>query len=226
MKCGIGAALAVGAGYVLGRRRKMRTAAMLAGATAVGGIGGLGGSALRRGVKALGSSELLGNVSPQLSDVADKVRGDLVDAAKAAAVAAVTGRIESLTDSLQERTDNLRAPAEQTAGKAGEAAEGLRRRARPERPADQESGRTRARKGRSDREGRDSEGREPEDREPEDRDEFEDEDTDEFEDTDEPEDAGDFEDTDEPEEPEPARARRRAPRGRAPVSRASSRARR
>jgi hypothetical protein len=231
MKCGIGAALAVGAGYVLGRRRKMRTAAMLAGATAVGGIGGLGGSALRRGVKALGSSDLLDNVSPQLGDIADKVRGDLVDAAKAAAVAAVTGRIESLTDSLQERTGTLRAPAEQAAGKPGETAEGLRRRARPARPADQESARGRARKGRGRPEDGDSEGRDSEDREPEDRDEFEDED----EDADEFEDTGEFDDTDEPEDddepededkPEPARGRRRAPRGRAPVSRASSRARR
>jgi hypothetical protein len=112
MKCGTGAALAIGAGYVLGRRRKMRMAAVLAGATAVGGIGGLGGSVLRRGMTALGSTDLLGGVAPQLGDIADKVRGDLLDAGKAAALAAVTGRIDSLTDSLHERADTLRAPAD------------------------------------------------------------------------------------------------------------------
>jgi hypothetical protein len=139
MKCGIGAALAVGAGYVLGRRRKMRTAAMVAGATAVGGIGGLGGSMLRRGAKALGSTELLDNVTPELGEIADKVRGDLLDAGKAAALAAVTGRIDSLTDSLHERADSLRAPVAEAEGAARDAAEGAQRRARPERSADTDS---------------------------------------------------------------------------------------
>jgi hypothetical protein len=118
MKCGTGAALAIGAGYVLGRRRKMRTAAVIAGATAVGGIGGLGGSVLRRGVNALGSTDLLGNVAPQLGEIADTVRGDLLDAAKAAAVAALTGRIESLADSLHERAGAPRDPAGQAEGAA------------------------------------------------------------------------------------------------------------
>jgi hypothetical protein len=144
MKGSTRAALALGVGYVLGRRRKMRTAAMLAGATAVGGIGGLGGSVLKRGAKALGSTEALGKVAPQLGEIADTVRGDLLDAGKAAAVAAVTGRIDSLTDSLHERAETFRAPAAKAAGGAGEAAQGLRRRERPrageedEAPADDE----------------------------------------------------------------------------------------
>jgi hypothetical protein len=195
MKCGIGAALAVGAGYVLGRRRKMRTAVMLAGATAAGGVGGLGGSLLKRGVKALGSSELLDKASPQLGEITDRVRGELLDAGKAAALAAVTGRIDSLTDSLHDRADTLRAPARQAAdaageaaeeaGEAGEAAQGLRRRARPQRPADRDS----------------TEAPPDEDRA-------------------EPEDADDFDDEDEFEEPRPAPARRRTQRERSPVSRA------
>jgi hypothetical protein len=193
MKCGIGAALAVGAGYVLGRRRKMRTAAMLAGATAVGGIGGLGGSVVRRGSKALGSSELLDSVAPQLGEIADRVRGDLLDAGKAAALAAVTGRIDSLTDSLHDRADTLRAPAGEAAGAAGEAAEGLRRRARPERSADQD--RTRAPAG-EDR----AEPEEPEQAE-------------------EPEDEAEFDDADDFDEPEAAPVRRRTRRDRPAVSR-------
>jgi hypothetical protein len=46
MKCGTQAALAVGAGYLLGRRRKMRLAAMVAAGAATGGLGGLGGGLL------------------------------------------------------------------------------------------------------------------------------------------------------------------------------------
>jgi hypothetical protein len=208
MKCGTGAALAIGAGYVLGRRRKMRTAAVLAGATAVGGIGGLGGSVLRRGVNALGSTDLLDSVAPQLGEIADKVRGDLLDAGKAAALAAVTGRIDSLTDSLHERADTLRAPAgqaagaaEQATGAAGEAAQGIRRKARPARSAGRDPDAAAAGEDRG---------------EPDEADEFEDsaefEDEDEDEDTDEPE--------PEPEEPDATHARRRTRRDRPAVSRA------
>lgn len=211
MKCGTGAALAIGAGYVLGRRRNMRVAAVLAGATAVGGIGGLGGSVLKRGLTALGSTDLLGGVAPQLGEITGKVRGDLLDAGKAAALAAVTGRIDSLTDSLHERADTLRAPAgqaaeaaEQATGAAGEGAQGLRHKARPARSADRDS----------------AAARDGEDRgEPEEADEFEDsdefEDADEFDDTDEPE-----AEEPEPEDREPAPARRRTRRDRPAVSRA------
>lgn len=118
MKGGTQAAMAIGVGYVLGRRRKMRTATVLAIATATGGLGGM---ALRRGMKMLGSTEALSKVAPQLGDIAGTVRGDLVDAGKAAATAAVSSRIESLTDSLHERAETIRNPAA-AAGQAGEAA--------------------------------------------------------------------------------------------------------
>ncbi|HEX3491013.1 MAG TPA: hypothetical protein VHU92_16825 [Streptosporangiaceae bacterium] len=123
MKGGIQAAVAIGVGYVLGRRRKLRLATVLAIGTATGGIAGLGGAALRRGTQALGSSEALGNLSPQLGDIADVVRGDLVEAGKAAAMAAVTGRIESLTDSLHDRAESMRDPGAAAAG-AGQAVRG------------------------------------------------------------------------------------------------------
>ena len=105
MKGGTQAALALGVGYLLGRRRKMRLTTMLAVGAATGGVGGLGGTALRRGMKMLGSTEAVGKFAPQLGELADTVRSDLMDAGKAAATAAVTSRIESLTDSLQERAD-------------------------------------------------------------------------------------------------------------------------
>jgi hypothetical protein len=111
MKCGTRAALALGVGYVLGRRRKMRLTTMLAFGAATGGIEGMGGAALRRGLKMLGSTEALGKVAPQLGEIADTVRGDLLDAGKAAAVAAATNRIGSLTDSLHEHAQRIREPA-------------------------------------------------------------------------------------------------------------------
>src|SRR5262249_14750135 len=121
MKGGTQAALALGVGYVLGRRRKMRLTTMLALGAATGGIGGLGGAALRRGVKMLGSTEAVSKFAPQLGELADTVRSDLMDAGKAAATAAVTSRIESLTDSLQERAEMVRDPAA-AATSAGNAA--------------------------------------------------------------------------------------------------------
>ena len=121
MKGGTQAALALGVGYLLGRRRKMRLTTMLAVGAATGGVGGLGGAALRRGMKMLGSTEAVGKFAPQLGELADTVRSDLMDAGKAAAAAAVTSRIESLTDSLQERAEMVRDPAA-AADSAGKAA--------------------------------------------------------------------------------------------------------
>src|SRR5690349_15597185 len=110
MKGGTQAALALGVGYVLGRRRKMRMATVIAAATATGGLGGLAGAALKRGMKMAGSSEALGKFAPQLGELADTVRSDLMDAGKAAATAAVTNRLETLTDSLHERAELVRDP--------------------------------------------------------------------------------------------------------------------
>ena len=121
MKGGTRAAVAIGVGYVLGRRRKMRLATVLAVGAATGGIAGLGGSALRRGAQALGSTEALGKLAPQFGDIAGTVRGDLVEAGKAAAVAAVTGRIDALTDSLHDRAESLRNPAARRRLMPGEA---------------------------------------------------------------------------------------------------------
>lgn len=121
MKGGTQAALALGVGYVLGRQHKMRMATVLAAGAATGGLGGLAGMALKRGMKLLGSSEALSKVSPQLGELADTVRGDLMEAGKAAATAAVTNRIESLTDSLHERAEIVRDPGAAVSG-AGKAA--------------------------------------------------------------------------------------------------------
>jgi len=147
MKCSTQAALAIGAGYLLGRRRKLRAATVMAVATAVGGTS-LGGIALRQGAKLLVNTGTLDKMPPQVADLVDVVRGDLLDAGKAAATAAVTNRIDSLTDSLHERAERIRNPEEavaegadaatgaardtgrRAAGAARGAAAGVRRRGR------------------------------------------------------------------------------------------------
>ena len=117
MKGSTRAAVALGVGYMLGRRRKLRAATVMAVATAAGGTS-LGGMILRRGTKYLGSTDAIGKLAPQVGEMVDVVRGDLIGAGKAAATAAVNNRVDALTGSLHERAERLRNP-----GEAGEDAE-------------------------------------------------------------------------------------------------------
>jgi hypothetical protein len=123
MKGGARTALAIGVGYALGRRRKMRMATMLAMAAATGGLGGLGPAALKRGVKLLSSTDLAGSLGPQVTEIVETVRGDLLDAGKAAATAAVSSRIDSLSENLHSRAETLKNP-EAAASQAGERVSG------------------------------------------------------------------------------------------------------
>src|SRR5712672_1743616 len=106
MKGSMQAAAALGIGYVLGRHRKFRTAAMMAAGMTVGGTT-VGSLALKRGMKMLGSTEAIQKVTPQLGDLADTVRGDLVSAGKAAATAALANRVDALTDTLHDRAERV-----------------------------------------------------------------------------------------------------------------------
>ena len=121
MKGGVGTALALGVGYILGRNRKMRLATMLAIGAATGGAAKLGPAALRQGTKYLGKTDIAGALGPQVTEIVNTVRGELLDAAKGAATAAVTSRIDSLSDNLHDRAETLRNP-EAAVGKAGETA--------------------------------------------------------------------------------------------------------
>jgi hypothetical protein len=102
LKPGLSVAIAVGFGYLLGRRRKMRTALLLCGAAAVGRFSRDPGQLLARGTKALG-------VSPQLNEVAD-LSGPLIEAGKAAARAAVNNGIDTVSERLRDRSEALRRP--------------------------------------------------------------------------------------------------------------------
>lgn len=103
MRYRTGVALGIGAGYVLGRTHKMRWALVLGAAAATGKLGSTPGKLVQRGVTALGAS-------PELVKMADMVKGRLFDAGKAAAIAAATSRVDSLTDRLQGQTEALRRP--------------------------------------------------------------------------------------------------------------------
>ena len=122
MKGSMQAAMTLGVGYALGRRKKFRTATMLAAATAFGSTG-VSSLVLRRGMKMLASTDAFGKLAPQLGEIADTVRGDLLDAGKAAVGAAVSNQVDSLTSSIHQRADRLRNPADAAAGGVGEATE-------------------------------------------------------------------------------------------------------
>jgi hypothetical protein len=143
MKGGAQTAVAIGVGYILGRRRKMRLATMLALGAATGGAARLGPAAMRQGAKYLGKTDIAGALGPQVTEIVNTVRGELLDAAKGAAASAVTSRIDTLSDSLHERAETLRNPeaavgkagetvnrAGETVGRAGGSLGGLRRRGR------------------------------------------------------------------------------------------------
>lgn len=115
-------ALAIAVGYVLGRHHKLRlaTALVVAGVTRElrKGDGGL----LKQGVKTLGTS-------PQLEEITDRLRTELMDVGKAAAIAATSRQIDSLSSKLHDRAESLRVPTPPS----GEAAS-----AKEEEPADEE----------------------------------------------------------------------------------------
>jgi hypothetical protein len=93
-------ALAVGAGYLLGRTRKMRVALMLAAAGITGKFPGSPTQLVAHGLKSLGASADVSQLSQQL-------RGELLDAARAAALAAATHQVDSLNDRLQGVTSTV-----------------------------------------------------------------------------------------------------------------------
>ncbi|MGW5671871.1 hypothetical protein [Micromonospora sp. NPDC003776] len=100
MKSGARIALAVGFGYVIGRRRKLRTALTLAAAVAAGRASQQPG-----GLKKI-ASDLL-NVNPQLGNLG-KLGAPLATAGKAAATAAAGSGIDALSGKLRGSADALR----------------------------------------------------------------------------------------------------------------------
>jgi hypothetical protein len=102
MNTGARVGLAVTAGYLLGRFHKMKWALAVAALVGRGQLPGGAGGLVQQGAKLLTSS-------PEFNKLTDEMKGRLVDAGKAAAVAAVSSKIDSLSEGLRERSDAMRA---------------------------------------------------------------------------------------------------------------------
>jgi hypothetical protein len=123
-------ALAVIVGYYLGRRHKLRMALALAVGGAARKLRKEQGGLLQQGTKLLGSS-------PEIAGMADRLKGEVLEVAKAAAVSAASKQIESITERLHERSETLRQP------QAGEQAEAPEEAERAEYEEEEEEPRTR-----------------------------------------------------------------------------------
>ncbi|MEO3814819.1 hypothetical protein ABGB17_37975 [Sphaerisporangium sp. B11E5] len=124
MKSGLQAGLALIIGYFLGRHRKFKLLIALAVAGATGRLGGLRGNLVEQGMKLVGSSA-------DVQKIVESVRGDLFEAGKAAAKAAASRQVSTISTRLQERADALQHAANVAAGveEAGTAAAGAATRA-------------------------------------------------------------------------------------------------
>ena len=117
--------LAVAAGYLLGRLHKMKWALAAAALAGRGKLPSGPGGLVQQGAKLLTSS-------PEFTKLTDEMKGRLVDAGKAAAVAVVSSKIDSLSEGLRQRSDAMRAPS------AGGAAAGDEQDAESERDRDED----------------------------------------------------------------------------------------
>ncbi|KWX62488.1 hypothetical protein [Mycobacterium sp. NAZ190054] len=109
-------AAGIGAGYLLGRTRKMRWALMLAGAGITGKFPTHPSDLMAHGLKTLNASTDLGQLTEQL-------RGELVTAARAAAVSAAVSQVDALNNRLQGVTSA--AGVDDTLEQVGGAADGV-----------------------------------------------------------------------------------------------------
>src|SRR3954471_215062 len=98
MNCKTQVALGAGIGYLLGRQRKLRWGLLLAAAAASGRLS-RPGSLLDHGARALKATPEPGRLGRR--------GAPLASATKDAAKAAVTNRIDSISDRLRERTDAM-----------------------------------------------------------------------------------------------------------------------
>ena len=94
MSNGAKVAMAVGAGYMLGRTKKMRLALMLAAAGITGKFPTGPTQLVAQGLKSLGASA-------DVSQLTEQLRGELLSAGRAAALSAATSQIDSLNERLQ-----------------------------------------------------------------------------------------------------------------------------
>lgn len=119
MKTGMGLAAGLAAGYLLGRRKKFRTLLLAGTVLATGQAGRLGSDALKRTLGAGGSDSAMSKLSPELGKLSGVITDQLAGAGKAAAMAAVTNRVDSLADSIHDRAEGLRSGGQEAASRNG-----------------------------------------------------------------------------------------------------------
>ncbi|MGZ4477841.1 MAG: hypothetical protein ACXVW2_04460, partial [Nocardioidaceae bacterium] len=97
-------AVGVASGYLLGRTKKLKLAitvgSMLAGQRIATDPKGL----MKQGAKLVESN-------PELSKLSDQIRSQLFEAARAAAMATATSRMNGLSDAIRDRSERLALPA-------------------------------------------------------------------------------------------------------------------
>jgi outer membrane biosynthesis protein TonB len=98
-------AAAVASGYLLGRTRKMKLA------ITVGGL--LMGHRIPTSPKGLlEEGQKLAEQNPELAKIQDQIRDKLFEAAKGAALATLVSQLNSVSDTLRDRTEGLRGALE------------------------------------------------------------------------------------------------------------------
>ena len=93
-------ALGVASGYLLGRRKKLRLAITVGSMLAGKKIATNPRALLQQGQKLIDSNE-------ELSRLSDQVRSQLFQAARSAAVATASSRMDGLSDSIRDRSERL-----------------------------------------------------------------------------------------------------------------------
>lgn len=93
-------AAAVASGYLLGRTKKAKLALVVGSYLAGRRLGLAPGQVLSQGLGRL-------QQAPQLQELSDQVRGELLTAGRAAVTAAANRRLTGLADTLRDRTDAL-----------------------------------------------------------------------------------------------------------------------
>jgi hypothetical protein len=100
MKCKVQVGLALAGGYLLGRTKRMKLALIVGGMAAGRKLSANPGELLGRSADMLRSNE-------QVEALVEQARTGLLDAGKAAAIAAATGKMEAVSDRLAERAASL-----------------------------------------------------------------------------------------------------------------------
>ena len=130
---GTQAAVAAGAGYLLGRYRKRRLGMILMAVALAGDTVGIGGTLRRRVTRLPGLTDVLSGLSPETEESIDTIRGDLLDA-RCAALDLLSSRLDAVGGRLRDRAGALPNPGAEGGQSAGQPGGG-----KGERPADDEA---------------------------------------------------------------------------------------